>query len=68
VSPVRNFSKPSNSAGIILGPNPTVGRAAEQQGIMSNGVKGIPYFPSSFCRNIHTEKIFLKEPSPEKIF
>ncbi len=35
MNPVRNFVGTSNSAGIILGPNPT----AEQRAIISNGVK-----------------------------
>ncbi len=35
VNPVRNSSGVSKPAGIILGPNP----AAEQRGIISNGVK-----------------------------
>jgi glycerol-3-phosphate dehydrogenase subunit B len=35
MNPIRNFIGTSNSAGIILGPNP----AAEQRAIISNGVK-----------------------------
>ena len=37
VNPVRNSNGASNPAVIILGPN----RAAEQKGIISNGVKGL---------------------------
>ncbi len=44
VNPVRNSSRISNPAGIILGPNPS----AEQRGIISNGVKEITYCPTSF--------------------
>jgi hypothetical protein len=43
VNPVRNSGGASNPAGIILGPNPAVGGAAEQQGIISDGVKEITY-------------------------
>lgn len=38
MNPVRNSCGASNPAGIILGPNP----AAEQRGIISNGVKRPP--------------------------
>ena len=38
MNPVRNSSRASNAAGIILGPNPAVGGITEQRGIISNGV------------------------------
>jgi len=44
VNPVRNSSRASNPAGIILGPKP----ATEQRGIISNGVKEITYCPKFF--------------------
>ena len=62
MNPVRNSSRVSNPAGIILGPNP----AAEQRGIISNGVKEITFYPNLFLEEYSYRKNIPPTPASGK--
>ena len=61
VNPVRNSRGALNPAGIILKCNPAVGGAAEQRGIISNGVKAKNVERIAVDREIEDVTFFLSQ-------